>query len=214
MKKPAAALPLDLDECARAYHRDQVRAQALVDGLSPAEFIREPEPGSWSVGQCLDHLNVQGGLMLPRLDRGIEKTRERSGGVGNVTPGVANPIDYGWFDRLFVRSLASVKGRPTQRMRTPRAFVPRSHLTIEGVVQSFLILQEELLARVERARGLALSRVRVGSAATPLIRVRLGAWFAAIAVHQERHLEQARRAREAIGRPLAAWPQHPMGGGT
>ncbi len=208
----AQALPGDLDECVRAYHRDQVRAQALVDGLSASEFTRAPEPDSWSVAQCLDHLNVQGGLMLPRLDRGIEQARARSGGTGNTAPGVPNPIEYGWLDRLFVGSLAPERGRPRRRLRAPKAFTPPAHLTIDGVVPAFLILQEELLARVERARGLTLSRVRVSSAATPLIRVRLGAWFAAIAVHQERHLEQARRAREAIGRPLAAWPQHPMGG--
>lgn len=215
MSRNTPELPYDLDACARSFRRDQVRTQALVQGLTDREFLMPPARGEWSVAQCLDHLNVQGGKMLPGLDRGIAEAVAQAGTRSTLHFAEREPpgrIRYGWFDRWFVRAVSPGRdhGRPGNAMRTQRAFEPRPNLTLAVVVPAFLTLQEELLFRVQRARGLELGQVKVRSVVTPLIRVRLGAWFAAIALHQERHFDQARRAREAIGRLLVAWPEDPV----
>ena len=46
-------------------------AGALVDPLTDAQFTWSPSPDVWSVGQCIEHLNVTARAYLPALDEGI-----------------------------------------------------------------------------------------------------------------------------------------------
>ena len=64
--------------------------QALVSGLSAAQFNWRPGPDRWSIAECLVHLNVAVTKTLPAFDRAIERGRAR-GLVGQ------GPFRYGWF---------------------------------------------------------------------------------------------------------------------
>lgn len=57
----------------------------------------------------------------------------------------------------------------------------------------FSALQSRLVGCVERSDGLDLRRVKVASPVSRLVRVSLGAWFAALIVHEQNHIAQAGR---------------------
>lgn len=172
------------EEAFRAIARD---AEVLFEAVSDDAFNARPALGSWSAGECLDHLNTTGGLLLPNLDAAIRRARER----GLTARG---PFRYGPLSRWFVASM-----QPGGRKATaPALYVPSSsRLRKEDVLRAFLALQEALIERLRQADGLDLRRVMVPSPVTRLIRVSLGAWFEATAAHERRHLLQARRALEA-----------------
>ena len=66
----------------------------------------------------------------------------------------------------------------------------------ESPLPAFLELRGRLRERLEAADGLDLGRVRVRSPFIPLLSVDLGSAFALVAVHERRHLWQARQVLE------------------
>ncbi len=171
---------------------DQIRtlircAHEMADGLDRETFNRRPPAGGWSVGQCLDHLNVTARLYLPIFAEAIDDARER-----------------GWTERrdgrtLIGRLLTWSQEPPTRfRMRTFAALEPGSDLDPEAVLEEFDALHEELIVRVNESLGLDLRRIRIRSELSPALRLSLGDWFAFLAAHGRRHIWQAERAVEAL----------------
>ena len=53
----------DADRCAQEIQDARQRAEALLLGLTPEQFTAQPEPGKWSVAECILHLNVTAVVM-------------------------------------------------------------------------------------------------------------------------------------------------------
>lgn len=160
--------------------------RALTQPLTREQFNWHAEPGEWSIGQCLDHLNVTGFLLLPRLETAVERGRAE-GLTGSP------PFRYGPFGRLF-----SYMMRPNPRLRlsTPRAYAPAMQHEPELVVPRFMDLQQRLEHVVHEADGLDLKRIRLSSPVRRLMRFSLGIWLDATLAHERRHLVQAQRVRQ------------------
>ena len=47
-------------------------ARSTVDGLTPRELTQQPGPQSWSVAECLAHLNLTSKAYLPLVTMAIE----------------------------------------------------------------------------------------------------------------------------------------------
>lgn len=164
-------------------------AAALVDGLSPDALNTAPSPEAWSVGQCLAHLNESTGQLVPRLETAIDRARDRG-------PFAEGPFRYGMVSRWFIHAMDPEAG---WTFPAPNGYAPPAiPLEPAEVLGTFQALQDRLIACAERADGLDLKRIRVASPLTRLVRLSLGAWLAATAAHQERHLQQAERTRQAL----------------
>ncbi len=178
-----------LPTCRAQFADAKQTARRLTADLSADQFNQAPAPGSWSVGQCLDHLNEAGGLLVPRLEAAIERA-QREGPFGD------GPFRYGLFSRWFIRMM-----EPGSRFNipAPSGYAPATEpLDPEAVGTAFAALQDRLIACTERADGLNLRRIRVGSPLASWLRLSLGAWLEATAAHQRRHLQQVHRALQAL----------------
>ena len=182
---PPRALVPELEERRRDYLAAAAEARERFGALTEAQLAWRPEPGRWSVAECLDHLHATGEEVLARVDAAIER------GWARGTTG-SPPFRHGWLGPWFVRANAP-GGR---RVSAPRVFRPREGRPPVGALDDFLALQDELAAALERANGLDLARVRARSPVSPLLRIGIGSWFAVVAVHQARHLAQARGVLE------------------
>lgn len=189
---PPRALVPELEERRRDYQAAAAEARERFGVLTEAQLAWRPEPGRWSVAECLDHLHVTGEEVLAQVEAAMARGRAR-GLVG------APPFRYGWLGPWFVRA-NSPSGRP---VRTPGVFRPREGRPPVGALEDFLALQDELAAALERADGLDLARVKARSPVTPLLRLGIGSWFEVVAVHQRRHLAQARAVLEHPAFPRA-----------
>lgn len=176
------------------YETARSEVRALVDGLDDKKFNLRPDPDSWSVAECIDHLCVLGNLLLPRLDAGIQRARVK----GWRSDG---PFRYGLFSTMFIRMVGPLRTTGSRRgkVAAPRLYRPSSAThDVNTLVTKFETLQDELIERAKAADGLDIARVRIESPVSVLIRIRLGAWFEAIAAHQFRHIEQAKRAKAVV----------------
>ena len=190
MANPLALTP-EIEAFRQGFERLSADADILVTPLSDAQFHWQPRPDSWSVAQCLEHLNVTARLYLPRLDAGIADAIRR----GLYRPG---PFTYSWIGRLMVYIV-----EPTTRVRAraPKPFQPTHGRPRQEVMAAFRGYQVQYVDRLRQANGLDLARARVSSPVVEWLRIPLGSGFAMMTAHSRRHLGQARRVLEAPGFP-------------
>ena len=187
----AGELHADLKSFQAQIEAIQRDADDLLKGLSEAQFNWRSAPNRWSIGECLEHLNVTARLYWPLIAAAINHARV-SGGMGS------GPYKHGWFGNWFVRS---TEPPPKIRFRAPRRFRPQINLPLSQVVPQFATFQERLLDLIRDANGVDLGRTKVQSPAFKLLHLTLGQAFGLVAAHERRHLWQARQVKEAPGFP-------------
>jgi hypothetical protein len=180
-----------IEEYSTAFREIRESGVGFLENLRDDQLNWRPDPNRWSVGECFDHMNITGGLLLPGIEEAIASGWER---------GVASegPFSYGWPGRMFIESM-----QPGSRfkMKTMRVYTPA--LTHDGKILAirFSDLQEGFLRALRDSDGLDLGRLRVASPANRLVRFCLGVWYEVTIAHQRRHLAQAAALRQAEGFP-------------
>ena len=187
----APALNPELDGYRTRYADAGADAETLVAGLSDEQLNWKPDESTWSVLQCLDHLATNGGKMLPLLGAAVADAKRK----GRLSDG---PFAYGWLDRKFLGMLDPA----TQRAyKAPKLFQAASDLDRDDVLARLRDMIDRSIAFLSEANGVDLRRAKVSSPALKLLRLSVGTWLAVQAVHQERHIAQARRLAETDGFP-------------
>jgi len=185
------ALAPAIDDFRRQFEQLSADADALAGPLSDAQFRWRPAPETWSVSDCLEHLNITARLYLPTLDEGISEAMHR----GLYAEG---PYRYNLLGRLLVKT---TEPPARLRLKAPRPFQPESNRTRQGIMAAFRAYQVQYIDRLRQANGLDLARARVSSPAARWLRLPLGSAFALMTAHERRHLWQARRVVASPGFP-------------
>jgi hypothetical protein len=185
------ALAPEVDDYRQEFERLAGEAEALVAPLSEDQFNWHPAPGSWSIAQCIDHLNVTARVYLPRLDEAIaEAVRRGLYGEG--------PFNHDFVGRWFVRIMEPPAGI---KVKAPASFQPPQRRSRSEILAGFRAYQVQFVDRLRQASGLDLRRAKVHSPASAWIKISLNSSFALMAAHERRHLWQARRVLAAPGFP-------------
>lgn len=172
-------------------HAADARATALATGLTVAQLNWRPQPGAWSIGQCLEHLCIANDVYAGAIASALPG---RSGGpVDAITPGP--------FGRWFIRNYIEPSAR-TRRAKAPGKIAPGTQVDA-GILDRFL--QSNAAAReiVERARDIDVNRVRFKNPFVPLVRFTVGTGLEILSRHERRHLLQAEGVRASPGFPAA-----------
>ena len=88
-----------------------------------------------------------------------------------------------------------VGAQPGGRMNpVPKGFEPSEEpLDKHSLLVRYAAAHTRFLAVLERTQNADLKRIKAASAALPWVRFSLGAWFAAMAVHTDYHLDKAEK---------------------
>lgn len=156
-----------------------------LGALDAPSFNRQPRPGAWSVGQCLQHCADTHAMYAVEMQRSIDAGKER----GLLDSG-GRERRFGWLERWFIDSLEPPAKR---RFKAPSKIHPAAELDPDTVRNGYLELLHGCLELRRRSEGLDLYRVRVISPLLRLLKFRLGAAFAILTAHDRRHLTQAER---------------------
>jgi hypothetical protein len=167
------------------------RAQADFGGLSGAQLNWKPAAGSWSVAQCLDHLITINALYFPLFEA------LREGGRNPTFWERYSPFS-GLLGRLLIRSLSPDNPR---RTRTSRMAEPSASTIDDGIVARFAQHQAELIEHLRRLPPSADGGTIITSPLLRGVTYSLDDGVRVIVVHEQRHLQQARRVVEAPGFP-------------
>jgi hypothetical protein len=171
----------EIDQFRSQFEQLSAEADALTGPLSDEQFLWRPGPDSWSIAECLDHLNATARVYLPVLDEGISDAIRR-GVYGE------GPFKYNWLGRISVRFSKS-------RMRLTAAdeMLPGANRTRHEILAAFRAYQVQYIDRLRQANGVDLARARVRMPVNSWLRIPLGTGFELMLVHSRRHLAQARR---------------------
>jgi hypothetical protein len=177
----------ELEEFRAQFESLSAEALALVAPLTDAQFSWRPSPDAWSIGHCIEHLNVTARAYLPALDEGIA-TAIRAGVYGT------GPFTYNVLGRLMVRSM---EPPPLWRLKAPAIFAPpdapQAQRTRSEIMAGFRGYQVQYIDRLRQANGVDLAKAKVVSPANRLLHISLGSGFALQLAHERRHLWQARQ---------------------
>ena len=177
----------------------------LAERVPTDVWAQRPSPQSWSVAECVAHLNLTSRAMVPRLEAGLEEARR----LPRPTSARYRRDPLGWI-------LWRMMGPPVRfRIATTTSFVPTGDADPRTLIADFRELQQAQLRCVAAADGLALSSVRVPSPFSDRVQYNLFACLGTLSRHQLRHLWQAERASNAVlaGRGIAVGESEVVGPG-
>jgi DinB superfamily len=182
-------LPDDLAGILRGLEESDREARSLIAELDEERFNWRPDEHSWSVAQCLDHLNVANRVYLEAMRNAVEAARSKNAAR-------RGPIQPGVFERWFIRSMGP---QPRRRLSAPRKIVPAARKDRAEVEEEWTRIQAQLRELLHEAAPLDLNRTRFVNPFISLIRWSVGAGFLIIEAHERRHLWQARNVVAKMG---------------
>lgn len=181
-RSSAAAVPRWFARLAEEFDAADARAAALLKGLTPAQLNWKPDPSTWSVGQCLEHLCLSNEVYVVPMREALPETPTTA--VDEITPG--------WFARWFIRRYIEPA---TQKKpgRAPRTIAPVASAIDLSIGERFLASNDAMRALMAVSRNIDVNRVRFRNPFVPVIRFTIGSGLLIIARHNHRHLGQAER---------------------
>lgn len=162
------------------FRSAQQRLHRLARRLEPAQWSRT-DPGHWSPGECVEHLNLTSRAFIPLLETALAEARD----AGGEAPKRYRRGMMGWF-------LWKMMPPPVRfRVSTTAAFVPGGDRPPGELLAEFDRLQATLIRLTESADGLPIHRTRVASPFSARTSYNVFAALSILPPHQERHIWQA-----------------------
>ncbi len=161
--------------------KDDVKT--LLSAVNNEQFNWRLQPGSWSMAECFDHLNVTGKLYGATIDDKISEANSRQWFS-------RGPFRHGALGNLLVK----LTEPPVKlKVKAPSQFIPQANKLVDVVADEFLRIQDQFIIRLRDANGIDLARIKIPSPVTPLLKLTLGQVFGLTTAHERRHLWQARQ---------------------
>jgi hypothetical protein len=152
----------------------------------------KPAPDSWSILECLEHLNRYSRYYNPVLAKVIADNSD-----GNYL----HTISYSWLGK---KSLDVVRPDNGKKNKTVHHMNPNNSQLGRQTIEEFLDHQTELLQLLNKAKGTNLNKKAVPIEFFKLLKLRIGETLEFMVLHQERHVQQATRVKERLPTKQAA----------
>lgn len=175
-----------------------IRLEKNIDGArqmfsmyNPAQLNWKPDPKSWSIAQCFDHIIVSDQQYFKNIKKAIEQT---------VTSQWVEKKPYraGCIGRIFIYAQ---KPGGVFKFKTPPHFKPSERTEGKKILEDFVRHEQELLILIKKCDGWDLNKAKLSSPVNSFFKFSLGECFAILMTHQERHLLQAQRLGQQTGFP-------------
>ncbi|SNR42898.1 MULTISPECIES: DinB family protein [Hymenobacter] len=184
MSQPTRRTSEFLDSLTADLHAIREVVNQRFRPLTDDQLNRGPGPGKWSVGQCLEHLNIVGGLYLPTISRKIKAAQQRGS-----TP--AETVVHGYIGKKMTDAMrVPASEKP---MKTPQQYAPSGMRLPRTVLEVFGRQVDELLSLIEQTRTVNANTIRIPNPIIPLLLPRLTDALELLVEHMKRHIGQAER---------------------
>lgn len=166
------------------------RARDLFGALDYERFNWSPQPGRWSVGQCLEHLAISNEPYF-----GIYESVAM--GTKQTTVWERLPLIPAFFGGAVLRT---VHPDNVRKSKAPRIFRPTTGSVALAVRDTFYHQQQRFIEAFESLRGFDLDTTIITSPVARFIPYSLRHALLIPTAHEERHMRQAERVlREMNG---------------
>ena len=135
---------------------------------------------SWSVLECLEHLNRYGDFYLPEINTRIKNS---SISVSDST------FKSGWLGNYFAQSM--LPKEKLNKMKTFKSMNPAGSQLDKTVIKKFMDQQKEMLDLLNMARRYNLNKIKTSISISKWIKLKLGDTFRVVIYHNDRHILHA-----------------------
>jgi hypothetical protein len=158
-------------------------ARSFIIPLSEYDLSQRPDPHTWNIAECYDHLTVTGNQYLNPVILKLNELYDK-GPTGRGP--YRNRFYVQWFIELLLPPFKL-------KFKAPGSFQPRRNMNKTEILEGFLGLQNEILIQLERATDLHLGKIKVAHPLVPFIKLSISEVLAIIDAHQVRHFWQAKQ---------------------
>jgi hypothetical protein len=180
-----------LQGCHAQVHASQQWFLRCVLPLSLNQLRWRPRSGRWSIGECLDHLNLALAYYLPKIDQALEEGRHHPPNRVDSVLFAESEEDYLW----------QVEPPVVLKASAPAALQPTEAVDPDRIVDQFMDFREKYGRIVESMSPLNLVNISINGSLHPPIHSLRGL-MALLVAHDRRHIWQAERLLDAQGLPL------------
>lgn len=175
----------DLLNAITARTQENLRIAGTFLALPSSTLHQRPRHQSWSILECLAHLNKYSAYYLPEIRRRMATTKYRDN---------TETFTSSWLGNKFAAGMKP--GEKMRKISAPSNANPAKHaeLVTETTLSDFIRSQEETLELLTLAARVDLTKTTTGTSLTNLLRLRLGDTLRVVIYHNWRHIEQAQRA--------------------
>jgi DinB superfamily len=182
-----------LEECLGQVEASKSWFHDRVLPLSIAQLKWRPDPASWSIVECLDHLNLTIGLYLPKIDKAIQK---------GIRPNAGDPVST--TDQCEINAVRLIEPPADVAEAAPAPLEPAAAVDLDWLVDRFHLMRDRYVDALRRTMNLDLAHVRIVQPLHPFLRT-LGGTLAFLAAHERRHIWQAEEVRNKSKFPRAVF---------
>ncbi|MBD3906592.1 DinB family protein [Chryseobacterium sp. Ch-15] len=136
---------------------------------------------SWSILECLEHLNCYGNFYIPEIRKRIENTDTKSTEI----------FSSGILGNYFASSM--LPKEKLNRMKTFKSMNPIHSKLDKEVLNEFITQQKQMIHLLNEAENIDLNKVKTSINISNLIKLKLGDTFRFVIYHNLRHIKQAKR---------------------
>jgi len=145
---------------------------------------QKPTPESWSILECLEHLNRYGDFYIPEIKLRLQaapKTDDalvfKSGLLGNYF------------------AVSMLPKEQLNKMNTFKSMNPAGSELDEQVIEEFISQQKQLLDLLDKSRKVDLRKTKTAISISKWIKLRLGDTFRVLVYHNQRHMVQVEKVQ-------------------
>ncbi|WP_404986362.1 DinB family protein [Chryseobacterium sp. M5] len=177
MKIPTLQL---IDELKKITEENIQFAENLLNQTDEKLNFRLSE-NSWSILECLEHLNRYGNFYIPEIRKRIENSDTKPTEV----------FISGILGNYFTNSMLPKEKLNT--MKTFKSMNPIHSKLDKSVLNEFITQQKKMIHLLNEAKSIDLNKVKTSISISNLIKLKLGDTFRFVIYHNLRHINQAKR---------------------
>ena len=160
-----------------------------AEKLKPYDLSRltwKEDEISWSILECLEHLNLYGNFYLPQIESKIQNSGTKA----------ENEFKSGILGSYFAKTML-----PKRKINKMKTFKDKNPLNVKldkTAIDRFINQKIKLLKLLSQSRNVSLNKVKIQTSISSLIRLKLGDTFQFFINHIVRHLNQIDRIQSAM----------------
>ena len=165
-------------------------ANKQFSGLSEMQFNWKPSEEKWSIGECINHLVITHKLYNSKIKKLQSLFEDTSNG--------SFKFKHTFSARMILKY---VDPNSTTRTKTFKVFKPLMRQINSSIIRSFCEEVESLISFAEKLHDVDLTKLKISSPVSKLLRMNVGDALLINLYHDQRHLNQAEKIKNETNFP-------------
>lgn len=166
--------------------RENINAVELLK-KQPTDFLnRKQNSQSWSVLECIEHLNRYGDFYIPEITNKMKSSTHLKSEI----------FKSNWIGKYFSKSVSY--SEDLNKMKTFTSMNPSGSKLDVKLLDVFIKQQHQIIELLNKATNINLDKTKTAISISKLIKLKLGDTFRVLIYHNQRHVRQAEETLKGI----------------